>query len=135
MADQPSGRERGGDSPASEEAKRQGMSGDRGHQAGRTDGSGHQPPQASDRAPGAAHQQEPGRRPSFEPGHAPSEPRDRGHPGPEQIARHQQGIGRQSGSRGAHTERSEQQASSCAPAGEHVRHGRRSVSGDRSDRQ
>jgi hypothetical protein len=98
----------GSSSPASEEAQQQGMSGARGAEAEQTEGVGKQPAQASGRR-SAEHEQEPDERKGFTPSQAPSAQGD-GDPGPEQIAEHQQGIRRQSGSHSAHGERSEEEA-------------------------
>ncbi len=122
--------ELGSRSPASEEAKEQGASGQRG---GPREGQNpsmtpDQPAQASGRAGG---QEPPQERKSFPPGQAPSE-QGEGEPGPEQIAKHQQGIGRQSGSHSAHGERQEEEAQRGEPQEGHTRaasHGRQSVPG------
>jgi hypothetical protein len=120
----------GSESPASEEAQQQGRSGDQGAQAGQIGGTGSQPAQASNRRP-AEHHQEEERRTHFPPGQAPSEQGEKEHSSPHVIAQHQQGIGRQSGSHGAHSERSEEEAQRGEPAEEHTRSGRQSVPGDR----
>lgn len=98
----------GDESPASKEAQQQGMSGQRGAEAEQADGIGKQPAQTSGRR-SAEHEQEPEERKSFTPSQAPSAQGD-GDPGPEQIAEHQQGIGRQSGSHSAQGERTEEEA-------------------------
>lgn len=131
MAENRESRERGSRSPASEEARTQGMSGDRGAEAEQTPGVGKQPAQASNRR-GARHEQEPEVRKGFPEGQAPSEQGD-GDPSPSTIRDHQQGIQARSGSHGAHTERSEEAAQRGAPKEEHTRHGRQGVPG-RGDR-
>ncbi|MGI9180385.1 MAG: hypothetical protein ACR2H9_07800 [Longimicrobiaceae bacterium] len=134
MAEEPNRKatELGSRSPASEEAKEQGASGQRGGpREGRTpDMTPDQPAQASGRR-GEQHEDPPQERKSFAPGQAPSE-HGEGKPGPEQIARNQQGIGRQSGSRSAHGERQEEEAQRGGPQEGHTRaasHGRQSVPG------
>jgi hypothetical protein len=86
----------GSSSPASEEAREQGMSGNAGPQADQTPGDPGQPPQGSSR-PGAQHETPPRRRQGFDAGSAPSRQGD-GDPGPKQIAEGQQGIEPRSGS-------------------------------------
>ncbi len=56
-----------------------------------------------------------------------------GSPSPEKIKEHQQGIGRQSGSHAGHTDTSEELAQSGDPQGEHARHGRENVPGNRQE--
>jgi hypothetical protein len=123
-------RQPGSGSPASEEAKRQGMSGNAGAQAERTEGTGKQPAQASNRR-SAQHEELPEERKSFAPGQAPSEQGDKSHPSPEQIKQNQQGIGRQSGSHAGQGDRSEELAQGGEPRGEHARHGRQNLPGGR----
>jgi hypothetical protein len=123
----------GSESPTSEEAQQQGMSGDKGGQQARTQGTAKQPAQASGRRP-SEREQDPEVRSGFPAGQAPSEQGD-GEPSPHVIAQHQQGIGRQSGSHSAHGERSEEAAQAGEPEGEHTRHGRQSVPGDREQNQ
>lgn len=125
-------RDVGSRSPVSEEAKDQEWSGARGGpRAGRSEGTQPQPPQASGRR-GAGHEQPPTVRKGFEPGRAPSEQGEKDHPSPHVIARHQQGIEPRSGSHTAHGERSEEEAQRGEPRGEHARHGRQHLPGDRS---
>lgn len=122
----------GSESPASEEAKQQGMSGDRGASAAQSpDSRPGQPAQASGRR-GAEHRQEPEVRKHFPEGHAPSEQGSKEHPSPHVIAQHQQGIEGQSGSRSAHGNRTEEEAQRGEPSGEHARGSRQHVpaSGD-----
>lgn len=123
-------RDIGSDSPASEEAKEQGMSGNKGAQSEQMAGAGGQPSQASNRR---NEQKEPlpEQRRDFAPGHAPSEQGETDHPSPHVIAQHQQGIGRQSGSHGAQGDRSTERAMAGEPREEHTRQGRQSVPGDR----
>lgn len=119
----------GSESPVSEEAKQQGMSGDRGTQASqKPDHRPGQPAQASGRRP-AEHEQEPEVRRNFPPGHAPSEQGSKEHPSPHVIAEHQQGKEPRSGSRTAHGNRSEEIAQRGEPEEEHARHGRQHVPG------
>jgi hypothetical protein len=68
---------------------------------------------------------------SFGEGSAPSE-QGRGAPRAQTIARHQQGIGRQSGSHSAHGDDVQEQSVRGEPQGEHARDGRQHVPGDRS---
>lgn len=134
MAEQRGARDRGSRSPASEEAKEQGMAGNRGAQAEQTPGMQAQPEQGSNRSPAARHNQAPEVRKGYEPGQAPSEQGEKEHPSPHVIARNQQGIEPRSGAGGAHSDRSEEEAQRGEPAGEHEasgRHGRQSVSGER----
>ncbi len=124
--------ELGSRSPASEEAKEQGASGQRGgpREARNPDMTPDQPAQVSGRR-GGRHQEPPLERKSFAPGQAPSE-QGEGGPSPEQIARHQQGIGRQSGSHSAQGERQQEEAQRGSPQEGHTRaasHGRQSVPG------
>lgn len=117
-------------SPGSEEAQRQNASGDAGGpRAGQEPGTPDQPAQASGRR-GGAHEQPPEERKGFQAGEAPSE-QGRGEPRAQTIARHQQGISAQSGSRSAHGNDTEEQAQRGEPEGEHTRHGRQHVPGDR----
>lgn len=118
------GREVGSRSPASREAQEQGLAGSR---SARTPEQDSQPAQASGRS-GGGHRQEPEIRRSFPEGQAPSEQGEKEHPSPHVIARQQQGIGSQSGSRAGGTD-SEEQAQRGEPSGEHARHGRQKVPG------
>lgn len=122
--------EPGSRSPASEEAKQQGASGQRGgpREGQNPDMTPDQPAQGSGRQGG---QEPPEERKHFAPGRAPSE-QGEGNPGPEQIAQRQQGIGRQSGSHGARGERQEEESQRGGPQQEHTRaasHGRQGVPG------
>jgi hypothetical protein len=133
MADNRKQNELGSESPASEEAKRQGMAGDRGSESEQMSGRGDQPEQGSNRSPAARHTQDPEVRKSFEPGHAPSEQGEKGHPSPHVIAQHQQGAEPRSGSH-VQGDRSEEEAQRGEPQGEHgaaSRHGRQNIPGDR----
>lgn len=120
--------EPGSRSPASQEAKEQGMSGHQGGpRAGQDSGTEGSSPQGSRRVENDTQH---GERKGFEAGHAPSE-QGRGSPRPDTIAEHQQGMKGQSGSHGAHGERSEESSTRGEPADEHVRHGRQHTPGDR----
>ena len=120
--------EPGSRSPASGEAKEQRMSGHQGGPNASQQGGGDgQAPQGSQRV---ENQTEPRMRKGFEAGQAPSE-QGRGSPKPDTIAEHQQGIGARSGSTAGRTDDSEEQASRGEPGGEHARHGRHDLSGDR----
>lgn len=121
----------GSRSPASEEAKEQGLSGRAGVREATTGADGDQPPQGSGRSPGAANEQPREARKHFEPGAAPSEQGEKGHPSPEKIREHQQGIGRQSGSHRAGPDRSEEVAEQGEPDEDHTRHGRQTTPGHR----
>jgi len=124
-------RDVGSRSPVGKEAKEQERSGARGGpRASRSGGIPQQPSQASGRR-SAEHEQPPTVRKGFEPGQAPSEQGERDHPSPHVIARHQQGIEPRSGSHTAHGERSEEEAQRGEPHGEHSRHGRQHVPGNR----
>ncbi|HEX2091091.1 MAG TPA: hypothetical protein VHG28_01770 [Longimicrobiaceae bacterium] len=123
----------GSDSPASREAKEQGMSGTRGgaRAAQDPDPTPGQPAQASGRR-GAQHEQPPEERKNFAPGQAPSEQGEKDHPSPHVIAQHQQGIeGRSGSSGGAHGNRAEEESQHGEPRGGHARHGREHLPGDR----
>lgn len=125
----------GSRSPASEEAKQQGISGNSGARAAQSEGTQAQPSQASNRR-GAQHEQSPEQRKHFPEGHAPSEQGDQDHPSPHVIAQHQQGIGRQGGSHaGSAGDRSEEIAQQGEPRGEHARHGRQQTPGSREQNQ
>jgi hypothetical protein len=122
----------GSRSPASEEAKQQNASGQRGgpRSEGQRSESDHQVARTSGRR-GARHEQVPEERMGFDPGQAPSDQGDKEHPSPHMIAQTQQGIRGQSPSRG---ERSEEQAHDGEPQGQHTphaRHGRQHLPGDR----
>ncbi len=121
--------ELGSRSPASEEAKEQGASGQRGgpREAQNPDVTPDQPAQASGRR-GGQHLEPPEERKSFPPGHAPSE-QGEGGPSPEMIAKHQQGIRGQSGSHSAQGETAEEEAERGGPREGHTRHGRHAVPG------
>jgi hypothetical protein len=118
----------------STESTEQGNSGKRGAEASRQAGSGDQPRQGDQRTEfyGTGDREE---KHHFAPGHAPSEQGDNNTPGPEKIKEHQQGFGGAGGghhgARGANTERSEEIASAGEPRGEHARHGRQHLDGDR----
>lgn len=121
----------GRDSPASEEAKKQGMSGDRGAQEGKVEGTQRQPPQGSNRSPVARFQQPAEERKHFAPGQAPSEQGEKEHPSPDMIRQNQQGAQPRSGSHSAKGERVEEEAQRGDPGGEHTREGRQSTGGTR----
>lgn len=125
----------GSRSPASDEAKQQNASGQRGgpRSEGQRSDSDHQVPQTSGRR-GAQHEEGPEERKHFEAGQAPSEQGETDHPSPHVIAQGQQGIGGQSASHGAHREQSEEEAQGGSPQGTHTRHaqhGRQQMPGDR----
>ncbi len=121
----------GGPSPASQEAKEQGMSGHQGGPRAEHDsGTGGNAPQGERRVENDTPHSE---RKGFEAGHAPSE-QGRGSPKPDTIAEHQQGMKGQSGSHSAHGERSDEITTRGAPQSDHVRHGRQQTPGDRHQR-
>ncbi|HEX8696171.1 MAG TPA: hypothetical protein VF746_27385 [Longimicrobium sp.] len=122
--------EPGSRSPASREAKEQGMSG---HQGGprseQAEGSG-ESRQAAQGTQRVENPHEPEVRKGFAAGQAPSE-QGRGSPKPDTIAEHQQGIGAKSGSTGAHDTTSAEEAARGEPHDTHVRDGRQHTPGDR----
>lgn len=122
--------DRGSRSPANEEAKEQGMSGNRGAEEGRVEGEQRQPPQGSDRAPAARHQQPAEERKGFSTGQAPSEQGEKAHPSAEVVKQNQQGATPRSGSH-AGGDRSEEEAQRGSPSGDHTRHGREGLPGHR----
>lgn len=127
------GRERGSRSPGSGEAREQGMSGAQGGSRAERSGAGdgERTPQGSGRVENRGGERPGEGQTGFAAGHAPSEQGESGHPSPHVIARGQQGIGARSGNRPAHGDRGEEEAQRGEPRGEHARHGRQSVSGDR----
>lgn len=127
-------RDVGSRSPASEEAKEQRHAGEQsGPRAAQSPGSGQQqPPQGSQRV---SNRQPPEVRRHYAEGEAPSEQGAGGERSAEVIARQQQGIEPESGSHSAHGEHTEQAATSGEPEGEHTRHGRQHVPGDRSSQR
>lgn len=135
MTDRESGERKpqdiGRDSPASEEAKEQGLSGAAGAREAQIDGVTDQPPQGSDRAPAARFQQPQEQRKHFARGQAPSEQGEKGHPSPEMIKKNQQGGKQQSGSHSSRGERVEEEAQRGEPSGEHTRDGPRDMGGTR----
>lgn len=133
MADEGNAKDLGGGSPGSKEAQEQNMAGASGSRASQTPGVQAQPEQGSNRSPSARHDQEAEVRRSFEPGHAPSEQGEKEHPSPHVIAQHQQGMKPRSGSHMGQSDRSEEEAQRGEPEGEHSRHGRQNVSGNRPD--
>jgi hypothetical protein len=127
----------GNRSPASDEAKEQNASGQRGgpRSEGQRSDADHQVPQTSGRR-GAQHEENPEERKHFEAGQAPSEQGEKDHPSPHVIAQGQgqQGVRGQSPSHGAHREQSEEEAQGGSPQGTHTRsaqHGRQQMPGDR----
>jgi hypothetical protein len=120
-------RDVGRDSPGSEEAKQQGMSGERGAQEAKIEGTQRQPPQGSNRSPAARFQQPEEERKHFAPGQATSEQGEKGHPSPDVIRKNQQGAQPRSGSHSAGEERVEEEAQRGEPGGEHTREGRQSA--------
>lgn len=120
---------------SSRESTEQGASGRRGAEASKVEGTGQQPRQGSNRTEPRQAESEP--KHHFEAGQAPSEQGDKSHPSPEVIARKQQGLagsgGGHQGSRGAHGDRTEEIASGGEPQGDHTRHGRQELSGDRHE--
>lgn len=115
------------------ESTTQGNSGQRGSEASQTEGDRGQPRQGANRVERPSGESEP--KHHFEPGRAPSEQGEQEHPSPEVVARRQQGFAGTgtgaSGSTGAHGDRSEEEAESGAPKGDHTRHGRQKTPGDR----
>lgn len=130
-----SGKDRyiGRDSPGSEEANEQGMSGRRGAEEAQIRGMQEQPEQGSNRSPAAGHQQEPERAKHFEAGHAPSEQGEQEHRSPQVIKEHQMGAHPKSGSHSAHAERIEEEAQRGEPDTTHTRAGRQKTPGHRPD--
>jgi hypothetical protein len=118
----------------STESTEQGNSGKRGAEASREGDTGDQPRQGDRRTEfyGTGDREQ---KHHFAPGHAPSEQGDNGTPNPQKIKEHQQGFGGAGGghhgARGAQTERGEEITSSGEPQGEHARHGRQHLPGDR----
>lgn len=124
----------GSESPASEEAKEQGRTGQSGGpQQAKTPGKGKQPAQTSGRR-SSEHEQEPTVRKHFDPEESPSA-QGEGKPSPETLKKRQaeQGIEPKSGSHSAHGERTEEEAQKGPPHDAHTRHGRQHVPG-RGDR-
>jgi hypothetical protein len=121
----------GRDSPGSEEANEQGMSGKRGAEQARIPGMEKQPEQGSTRSPAARHEQEPERTKHFEAGHAPSEQGEKEHRSPEVVREHQMGAHPKSGSHSAHGERTEEEAQRGEPETTHTRAGRQKTPGHR----
>lgn len=123
----------GSDSPGEEEAREQVSAGERGgpQEAKQPPVTPDQPAQTSGRR-SARHEQAPRERKHFTEEERPSAQRD-GEPSPDSLKKGpaQRGIGAKSGSHGAHTERTEEEAQKGPPADEHTRHGRQRVSGDR----
>jgi hypothetical protein len=115
---------------SSRESKEQGSSGRRGSESEGVEGSGGQPRQGSGRV---ERQGESEPKHHFEPGSSPSEQGEKEHRSPEVIARRQQGTaGAGTGQGGGSgTERSEEVAQGGDPGGEHTRHGRQGLTGDR----
>jgi hypothetical protein len=110
------------------EAKEQQHSGDQGGpRAERMEGAGGQPRQGDRRTETS---RTPEHYDALDRGNAPSE-QGRGAPRPQTIARHQQGIGAQSGSHSSHGEDVQEQSVRGEPRGEHARDGRHHVPGDR----
>jgi hypothetical protein len=99
-----------------------------GPRAEQADGAGQQPRQGDRRMESS---DTPERYDALDHGNAPSE-QGRGAPRPQTIARHQQGIGAQSGSHSSHGEDVQEQSVRGEPRGEHARDGRHNVPGDRA---
>jgi hypothetical protein len=131
-----SARDLGSQSPASKEAKEQGMSGARGgpQEAGPRPETERQPPQTSGRRD-PRHEHAPEQRAGFGPENAPSNQGD-GEPSPERIARNQQGIEARSGSPRAQDHDAVREAQAGEPRDAHTSAGRQQVpgKGDRPSR-
>lgn len=121
----------GSDSPGSEEAKQQAISGVRGAEQEQAEGVEKQPRQGSTRAPASRHEQAPEVRKHFAEGRAPSDQGERDHRSAEVVKSHQQGAAPRSGSHSAHGERVEEESQRGEPAAEHTREGRRRAPGHR----
>lgn len=121
----------GGRSPATEEAKDQALAGRRGAEA--EGGAAERQPSQSSNRRGARHEEPPHVRRGFQEGQAPSDQGDRSSPSPERIAQDQQGMKGGSGSHAA-GDRSQEEAVSGEPKGDHTRSGRQSTPGDRPRR-
>jgi hypothetical protein len=120
----------GAGSPASGEAKRQGISGARGGpRQARTRGISKQPAQTSGRR-SVRHQQAPMQRKSFAPEENPAE-QGTGEPSPERLRARsrEQGIEPRSGSHAAHGERTQERSIQGPPDAGHTRYGRQKVPG------
>lgn len=119
----------------SKASKEQGRSGRAGAESRQPGDPGGQPRQGSNRVERRRGTEEP--KHHFGRGRAPSDQGEKEHPGPDAIAREQQGLagrGGASGSHGAHGDRSESSSQSGEPAGEHTRRGRQKTPGNRSNR-
>jgi len=123
----------GSQSPASESAKEQSISGYKGGPRGeRPAGSGRQPPQSSGRR-AKAHEPEPDVRRNFEPEDDP-DLQGAPHQSPDKIRQSPslQGHAGRSHSGGTRAGDSEEEAGRGSPRSGHTRHGRQNLPGDRS---
>lgn len=119
----------------SKESTEQGKSGRRGAEAAQPNRQGDQPRQGAQRTEARSAQSEEPKH-HFASGQAPSEQGEKGHPSPEVIKQHQQGLsgsgtGHQ-GAGGAHSDHSQETAVQGEPREEHTRSGRQDIPGDRS---
>lgn len=119
---------------SSKQSTEQGRSGRAGAEASQPGEPGSQPRQGSDRVELPREAAEP--KHHFDAGRAPAEQGKQENPSAERIARDQQGLAGRGNASGSHAsgDRSEGSAQSGAPAGDHTRHGRQQISGDRPNR-
>jgi hypothetical protein len=139
MSEKKNAKDVGSDSPASESAKQQRMSGTSGgaQASGESSSSGgSQPPQTSGRRD-PAHEHDATVRKGYEAAEEPEKQGD-GDPGPDRIAEgsSQQGFGGAGGGTGTGTGGTKQQSAQAGePQGEHSRSGRQKAPGDRDPQQ